>query len=306
MSVTAPSRHVVLLVAATACWGFGTVLSKQALEHGVAPLPLLVIELAASCLLLLVLLLVGAPDRRAGSTSGLRRLAWLGLLNPGLAYVLAMFGLVTVTASLAVLVWATEPLLIAVLAALFLGERAGSGAYAAIAVAVAGAALVVYHPGSAGDVTGVVLTLGAVTACACYTVLTRRLLLDDSSLEVVLSQQAVALVLALSLLVVATASDLQVLRWPADAAGWALAVGSGVVYYALAFACFVAGLRGVTASRAGALIPLIPVFGLLGAFVAGDRLAWSQWTGVVLVLSATLVASLVAARQELPPGAPDG
>lgn len=44
-------RHVLLVVAATACWGGGTILSKQVLDRGVAPLTLLVLELAASCIL---------------------------------------------------------------------------------------------------------------------------------------------------------------------------------------------------------------------------------------------------------------
>lgn len=299
MSVPLPSRHVLLVIAATACWGFGTVLSKQALEHGVAPLSLLVIELAASCLVLA--LGVAGLGVGVSSPAALARLAALGLLNPSLAYVLALFGLVTVSASLAVLLWATEPVLIAVLAVVFLGERVGLVTGAAIAVAVLGAVLVIHHPGAAGGVGGIVLTLGAVTACACYTVLTRRLLLDDSSLVVVLSQQAVALVLALLLLLAGALGGVDAVRLPSDLAGWAFAIGSGVVYYGLAFACFVAGLRGLSASRAGTLLPLIPVFGLAGGFLVGDRLEGRQWLGVVLVILATTAGSVAAARRSAKP-----
>ena len=77
MSVPLPSRHVLLVIAATACWGFGTVLSKQALEHGVAPLSLLVIELAASCLVLA--LGVAGLGVGVSSPAALARLAALGL-----------------------------------------------------------------------------------------------------------------------------------------------------------------------------------------------------------------------------------
>jgi drug/metabolite transporter (DMT)-like permease len=47
----ASPRHALLLVAATACWGCGTVLSKQVLDRGVAPLTMLALELlpAACC-----------------------------------------------------------------------------------------------------------------------------------------------------------------------------------------------------------------------------------------------------------------
>jgi probable blue pigment (indigoidine) exporter len=64
----------------------------------------------------------------------------------------------------------------------------------------------VYQPGATGQAVGITLTLVSVPCCALYTVLTRRLMLDDSSLNVVLAQQAAALVFALLL---ATVS-----RWP--------------------------------------------------------------------------------------------
>ena len=50
--------------------------------------------------------------------------------------------------------------------------------------------LVVYQPGATGDAVGITLTLVSIGFCALYTVLTRRLMLDDSSLTVVLAQQA--------------------------------------------------------------------------------------------------------------------
>ena len=105
-------RHVILIIAATACWGGGTVLSKQVLERGVAPLTLLVIELAASCLLLLGSMIVLRTAWVRGPALG--KLAMLGILNPGLAYALGLLGLATVSASMAVLLWGTEPVLILV------------------------------------------------------------------------------------------------------------------------------------------------------------------------------------------------
>ncbi len=49
------------------------------------------------------------------------------------------------------------------------------------------------RPGASGSGIGVALILAAVTACALYTVLARRLLLDDASVAVTLVQQAAAL-----------------------------------------------------------------------------------------------------------------
>ena len=111
---------VAALVAAAACWGTGTVVSKQVVDD-VAPLTLLPMQLAASCIFLLVIALV----RREPFTwtPPVRRLAALGVLNPGIAYALGLIGLTTITASMSVLLWALEPVVIMLLAALVLREH---------------------------------------------------------------------------------------------------------------------------------------------------------------------------------------
>ncbi len=290
MPRTTSSRHVLLVVSATACWGIGTVLSKRVLDGGVAPLTLLVIELAASTLLLgLGALMLGA---RPTWSPELGRLALLGVLNPGVAYALGLLGLASITASLSVLIWATEPVLIMLLAVLILRERVAAATMVGVAVALAGVALVLYRPGAYGDATGIGLTTAAVSACAVYAVLTRRLLLDDGSLEVVLVQQVAALCFALALAGTSGFVGLSSLGLPDDLATWALAATSGIVYYGFAFWFFVGGLRGVPASVAGSLFPLIPVFGLAAAYVAGDRLSDRQWVGAGIVVIATGVAAV--------------
>lgn len=172
-------RHVLLVVAATACWGCGTVLSKHVLERGVAPLTLLAVELAASSLLLLLAMLLLRV--RLTRSPAMVKLAVLGILNPGVAYALGLLGLASITASMSVLLWATEPILIMLLAVFVLRERIALSTTAAVTVALAGALIVIYRPGASGDATGIALTVAAVSACAFYAVLTRRLLLDDSS-----------------------------------------------------------------------------------------------------------------------------
>jgi probable blue pigment (indigoidine) exporter len=288
------TRHVLLVVAATACWGCGTVLSKQVLDRGVAPLTLLAIELTASCLVLaLVTGALGFPPTRSPA---LGRLAALGTLNPGLAYALGLLGLLSVTASMSVLLWATEPILILLLARIVLRERIGVLTATAVAIALVGVVLVVHSPGASGAAMGIALSLAAVTACALYSVLTRRLLLDDSSLTVVLAQQLTALACAVvvTALVVGTAGV--ELGLPTEATTWALACVSGTVYYGFAFWSFVSGLRGVPAATAGSLLPLIPVFGLAASHAVGERLGASQWAGAAIVVGATTV---VAARHVL-------
>ena len=287
-----PTNPFVLLVAASAFWGIGTVLSKLALDRGIAPVPLLAVEMAASSSLLLLFLLGTTRFRPLISwTPDLRRLVALGALNPALGYTLGLLGLVTVSASLAVLVWAIEPVLVLLLAVPFLGERPQRRPVALVLIAVAGAILILLGPGTQGQLGGIALTLAAVTACSLYTVLTRRLLLDDASLVVVLGQQVFAFVLVLMALGVGSATGWYATSIPTDAATLGLAVASGVVYYALAYLCYVVALRQVPAAVAVSVLPLIPVWGLAAAFLAGDRLTAAQWVGAVVVGLAVLAVA---------------
>ena len=298
MSARLPTRPFLLLVAASACWGVGTVLSKLALDRGIRPVPLLAVELAASSTLLLLTLLVTTRlDPQIERTADLARLVSLGALNPALAYALGLFGLATVSASLAVLIWAIEPVLVVLLAMPLLGERADPRTAALVALAMAGAVLVLQGPGTHGQAGGIALTLAAVLACAFYTVLTRRLLLDDSSLVVVLGQQALAFVLVLVALLVGGVTGWYETSIPMVPGTLALAAASGVVYYGLAFVCYVAGLRHVPAAVAASVLPLIPVWGLAAAFLVGDRLGPVQWLGASIVGLAVLAVALTPAAR---------
>lgn len=305
MPVSSSYRHVLLLVAATACWGCGTVLSKQVLDRGVAPLTLLAIELTASTLLLLLATLLTGV--RVTWSPAMVKLAVLGILNPGLAYALGLLGLVSITASMSVLLWATEPILIMLLAVLVLRERIAPATAVAVAAAMVGVLLVIYRPGASGDAIGVALTIAAVAACAVYAVLTRRLLLDDSSLAVVLVQQVAALCFAVVVVGIVSAISTAELGLPEDPLTWALAATSGMVYYGFAFWFFVGGLRGVPASAAGSFLPLIPVFGIAAAYVLGDRFIGRQWFGAALVILAAAGAAIAhLSRPSADPRKPHG
>jgi drug/metabolite transporter (DMT)-like permease len=281
LSRIAPRRGLALVLAA-ACWGVGTVLSKQAVAE-IPPLTLLAAQLAISLLFLGVV--AGLRGDRLPAGPDGRRLAALGLLNPGLAYALSLLGLAQISASLSVLLWALEPVLILVLAVLVLHERPGAIVVALSAAAVAGLALVVYDPAASGAFPGIVLTIAGVGCCAIYTVATRRWLPGvDSTLGVVVAQQGYALGFAIVLLAAAAAIGTSVLPVNVSPLGLASTVASGLVYYGLAYAFYLAGLRWMPASIAAMSFYLIPVFGVGTATLAGDRLAPVQWVGAIVVV----------------------
>ena len=165
-----------------------------------------------------------------------------------------------------------------------------------MSAAFAGVILVVFQAGATGDPVGVGLTLAGVGACAVYTVICRKLLADDSALTIVLAQQASALVFAIALNGLAHAAGWDTSISNVSPAGWASAIGSGILYYAAAFWFYLTGLRHVSAPTAGVFINLIPVVGITAAYLLLDeRLSGRQWLGAGIVIAAVSGAALLPA-----------
>ena len=283
----APRRNVLLLAVAAACWGLGAVISKRAVDE-IPPFTLLPIQLGTSLVVFSILMRSrGLPLRDPRASPWLAR---LGLLNPGLAYALSLLGLVHITVSLSVMLWAFEPVMILALAAWLLRERISPRLVALTPVAIGGLLLVLYEPGTSGDLFGAVLGLAGIGCCAAYTIATRRWLAGaDSTAQVVLAQEAYALAFALVLLALDALFGGMAPLGAVTPDAWISAIVSGVLYYGLAYWFYLSALRGTPASTAAVSFYLIPIFGVAGGFVLlGERLGPGQWVGVVVVLAALL------------------
>jgi len=282
-------RDLANLILAAACWGLGTVVSKRALAELPAP-TLLAIQLTVSVAVLGVLL---ARRREAARNRAPAAVGRLGLLNPGLAYALSLLGLLSISASLSVLLWALEPLLIVVLAAWVLGEHLSRRLGGLTVLAVAGMAVVVFDPDGGGSLVGVGLTVAGIACCAVYSVITRRWLPGaDSTGDVVLAQQAYGLLFAVGLTAAVFIVGGAVAPFTLSAAGVASAIVSGVLYYAAAYWFYLAALRNLPASRAVISFYLIPIVGVAGgALLLGERLDIRQWIGAAIVLAAVVASA---------------
>jgi drug/metabolite transporter (DMT)-like permease len=300
-------RDLLALVGAAFCWGSGTVISKAALAE-IPPVTLLAVQLASS-LVVLVALMRWNGIRLQGDGPAL--LGRLGLLNPGAAYALGLLGLTSITASVSVLLWALEPMMIIALAAVVLRERITPLLVALSIAAVVGIVLVVYEPASVGgEAVGVALALAGVVCCAAYTVITRRYIPDaHETSQVILSQQAHALALAFVLALIVGVVGGDPLPARITAPGLASAVLSGLLYYAAAYWLYLGALRRVPASIAAGSFYLIPIVGVaMGGLVLGERLGATQWFGALIVLGAVLgilVRSMGEAPAKIPGGEPD-
>jgi drug/metabolite transporter, DME family len=177
------------------------------------------------------------------------------------------------------------PLLIAGLAAAILGERITGPVAGALALGVAGTALLIVGPRTVADVSarfvaGVLLALGASLAYALYVVLAKATLARTAPLPLAAASFTVAAIVLAPVLAGADAPRQIALGWP-----WLLYLGA--VTTAGAYAIYTIGLRHVPASAAGVAALMEPLTAtLLGVFLFGERLGAPGVAGAVLLFAA--------------------
>jgi DME family drug/metabolite transporter len=297
---------LVLICLASISWGT-TGATMSLLARDAAAGPLLVgwvrVAVAAPCLLLAALLARAAEPRTPEADqialgSGSRVLAYLVLGATMAAYQVCYFSAVTLcgVAVTALLAICSAPLLIAVLAAVFLDERLTPTSRLSLVMAVLGTALLVLGPRGFGEIgghfgIGVVLALGAGLSYAAYAVSAKRLLSRRPPLEVSAATFTVAaLLLSPTLFAAGPIRAPIVAGWP-----WLVYLGTGPT--AAAYVLFTTGLRRVPATRAGIVSLLEPLTAsILGVLYFGESLGVAGWLGAALLLGA--LATLAGARPD--------
>jgi drug/metabolite transporter, DME family len=226
------------------------------------------------------------------TTADLPLCAALGLAMA--AYQVCFFRAVTLVgvAAAALLAICSAPLIIAILAALFLGERLLPLVRLSLGMAVAGTALLVIGPRGLGEIAGhfglgALLALGAGVSYAVYAVAAKGLLARVTPLAVS------ALTFALAAIFLAPALLAEPAPTRAIATGWPLLLYLGLGPTALAYALFTTGLRRVPATAAGIVSLLEPLTATtLGLLVFGERLGPIGITGAALLLTALALLTL--------------
>jgi len=278
---------LLLIVAAAMTWGT-TGATMKLVAAGSPMSPLLVgflrVAIAAPCLCLAARWFGGPirlPDR------GDRGRLLVAGLAMGAFQACYFWGVAKTSVAVGSLIAiCSAPLLITLLAAVFLDERIDGRTWAALLVGTTGAALLTAGPHGfsrlpPGFLTGVTLALGAGLSYAVYAVAVKSLVHRAPPLTIAALTFSVA---ALSLLPVL------LVEWPAaDARGWALLAYLGVVPTAVAYILYVVGLRTTRVTVSGVLTLVEPLTAtLLGVLFFGDRLGLGGAVGAALLLSAVL------------------
>ncbi|MHB8633905.1 MAG: DMT family transporter [Thermoplasmatota archaeon] len=217
---------------------------------------------------------------------GRRHLAlalFVGLTLFALDYGLIYWAEGSIPSGLAAVLFATQPLFVAVGARFVLpAERMGRGALVALALALAGLALV-FAPDVGAGAKGVgpeLAMLASTVAAAAATLATRRW----GAGVVPVQLNVVAMTVGATVLLAAALVGHEALLFPTAPAALGSLLYLAVVGSVLAFLLYWDLLARWGAHKASLIVLLTPLVALSTSIVVGERLGALQWAGSVLVL----------------------
>lgn len=279
-------RWNLALGALAASWGFVAVLAAS-VDLGAEALVFWRLLLAT--LTLGVAALIGRRTQLLDPRGRLAALVLLGVLQ-GAHWLLFLEAVELGSVALAVLTFYAAPLVIALAAPWFLGERTSGVVLGACLVGAVGIAAIALDNGE-GGVSGwaVAAGLGSAVTYAALVIVSKRLLVGATPpLTVAFWDCLVGTVAVAPVLLVAD----HVI--PADTGEWAVALALGIVFTGVSTLLYATLLRRVTAQAAGVLTFLEPVAGVLLAWSLLDqRPGTATLVGGVLVLSAGIAVVLL-------------
>lgn len=277
-------RTTVLLVAAAAIlWGANFNLSKLV----VAEMHPLLAGAGRFVLAALVMGLMVAWQRRSVPLiRHFRAYTLLGLVGVGGFNVLFFLGMQMTSAVNGALIMAISPLVTALLAALFLGERLSRIQLLALPVALAGVAVVILGGGARLALSpGDALMLGANFCWSLYNVLGKRLMPAENGLvntAGIMTMGAVVMSGAALVVALVVGMPAHIPSLPSAAALVFMAVAGS----ALAYLFWNRGLAQLGAARTAVFLNLVPVSTMVIAAATGSPPSALQLAGAVLVLAA--------------------
>ena len=287
----------LLLVLSAFLLAFSTVLTKGLLSPDATnlhPLSFLIAQLAGG---LFVLFAFARITQQILWTGSLVRLLLPGLFI-GVGSIGTILALYFTSASEASLIFATQPIMVLLLARMFLNERITMAVAILAMVAVAGVISIVQVGGSEEVLNrgyGIGFAMFSTASAAIYVIWMRHSIQLSSPVMALITVQAVSFVVAVS--------AWAIWQFPGHADTRFHSLGAaavtGAIYYGAAFLLYLYGLRHLEASKAGIYLSLVPVFTITLALVILDEVLTVQQLvgGVVVILAVSGVAWLSAKEQ---------
>jgi drug/metabolite transporter (DMT)-like permease len=276
-------QQLTTLVVLTLVWGFNWPVMKV----GVTGYPGLTFR-ALSILLGLPVLAAGLVFLKVPFRVPRRHwpeLAWLAFTNMMVWHVAIIFAVQNLSSGRAAILGYTMPIFSAVIGALFFRAVLSRRAWAGVAAAAVGVALLLWHEftGLAGHPAGVALALLAAAVWALGTQLLRRSRIDVPTLAISFWMTVLT---GLTLSLSAAIAEHGQWTMPSPMVMGAIAYNA-VLIFGYAHAAWFSLARGLPPVASTLSVMFIPVLGVFsGALWLGEVLRWQDWTAVVLMMIA--------------------
>jgi len=282
---------IVLLLLVMLIWGSTYVVTKAGLAE-LPPMLFALLRFSAASLVLVPLALGRGGAARLPRPVPWTRLWLMALFGVGLYYLAFNLSLTFTTASQGALVQSSIPVVTALMAMAWLGERVTAPRMLGIGLAVAGVLLIVAR--SAPDASarhplaGNLLMFGSVLVWGAYTMLAKRIA-DEDPVAITACVSAMGTVLLIPAALVEAAGG------PAPAitlANWLRIVYLGALASAGGYLLYSRALRDLEASQVGTFINLVPVIGVAsGVVFLGETITPLAIVGGALVLGGVWISS---------------
>jgi len=296
----------LILIASTFLMGSSFIAGKILIGAGFPPMLLVGWRFFVAALATLPLLLLDSQSPRAALIpAGMSLRDWALVMVIGLMQTTAVMGLLflamrTISASTAAILLFTNPIWVAVLGRLLLGESLHRARLAGLLIGMAGVVLAIglgaNAASSSGALTGELVGLASALCWAVATIVNKRARLPLGSWSLSFWQMLIG-----SVVLLAIAYGLGD-RWPASTsnAQWGWFLWLAIPASTGSFGLWFVALKQGGATRTSGYLFLAPLFTvLLSFFILGTTLSWLQASGGVLIgLALWLVNRELPARSE--------
>jgi drug/metabolite transporter (DMT)-like permease len=287
MSLNTHTRSMLLLLLPMVVWGSAFAVTKGLVELW-PPFTLALVRVGVGTL---VLLPVAIARHQRGTRLPWGTIWFMGLLGVTLYYLTFNLAMVYVSASQGALVQASIPAMTALVAVVWLRERATAMRWLGIALSVAGVLIVFSGNSSASGqspLLGNSLMFASVVCWGLYTALAKRVAnFEPLVMTVCLMGTGTLLLVPFSAYEIMNAG-----LKPLPIEGWLGVLYLGGVASGLAYAIYNASLRHLDASAVGVYTNLIPIVGVLtGIVFLGEPMSLRAILGGAIVMLGVWITS---------------
>ncbi len=271
---------VVLIAISAAAFGTLPIFGRFAYASGMDVTTLMFVRFSMAAVFMLIwMCLRREPFPRGKLLLQLAGMGGLGYVGQSLCY---MSAIQYASTGLVALLLYLYPMIVTILSVVFLKEKLTRHGVFALVLATAGAALTANPQG--GQLTGILLAIGAAVIYAVY------ILVGASIMLKVTAFQSSSIIFASAAIVYGILTAIRGAHWPQEPSGWIVVLGMGLVATVLPVSTFLAGLKIIGPSDASLLSTLEPVVTVvLAASILGESLQPAVYAGGTLILGAVIL-----------------